>query len=180
MEKKSKRLNPKYVTVGKILAPHGIRGEVKVEIMTDFPERFTKRPRLYLGRAARPVQVESARFFKRFVLLKLEGYPDRTSVESLRGELLQVPVEEAMPLDEGEYYLYQMLGLKVVTDEGRSLGEITEVIETGANDVYVVRGETGEILLPDIAEVILDVDMERGVVTVHLIPGLEGNERSGA
>ncbi len=173
MPKKSKRLSPKYVTVGRILAPHGIRGEVKVEIMTDFPERFTKRPLLYLGKEARPVQVDSARFFKRFVLLKLDGYPDRSSVEGLRGELLQVPVEETVPLEEGEYYLYQMLGLRVVTDEGRELGEITEVIETGANDVYVVRGESGEILLPDTDEVILDVDMEEGKVTVHLIPGLE-------
>jgi len=127
MVEKSRRLNPKYVTVGKILAPHGIRGEVKVEIMTEFPERFMKRPRLYLGKSAKPVQVDSARFFKRFVLLKLEGYPDRNSVEGLRGELLRIPVEETMPLEEGEYYLYQMLGLQVVTDDGRELGEITEV-----------------------------------------------------
>ncbi len=178
MKRQNKRINPKYVTVGRILAPHGVRGEVKVEIMTDFPDRFMERPRLYLSRSSTPVQVDSARFFKQFVLLKLEGYPDRNSVEGLRGELLQIPIEETAPLEEGEYYVYQMLGLEVVSDDGRELGEITEVIETGANDVYVVRGPLGEVLLPDTDEVILDVDPENGKVKVHLIAGLMPEEQA--
>ncbi len=178
MKKRNGHAEPKYVTVGRILAPHGVRGEVKVEIMTDFPDRFMEHPRLYLGRSSTPVRVGSARFFKQFVLLKLEGYPDRNSVEGLRGELLQIPIGEAITLEEGEHYVYEMLGLEVITDDGRELGEITEVIETGANDVYVVRGPLGEVLLPDTDEVVLEVDLKGGKVEVHLLPGLMPEEQA--
>jgi 16S rRNA processing protein RimM len=174
------RIQPDYIAVGRILAPHGIRGEVKVEILTDYPERFFQHPTLYVGPAAVPVKVKSARYFKSYVLLSFENRPDRNAVEELRGLYLQIPISEAMPLEEGEFYLFQAIGLEVVTDEGDLLGTVTEVIETGANAVFVVKGEGREILIPDTKEVVLGADLEKGTLTVHLIPGLvpEQNEES--
>ncbi len=90
----------------------------------------------------------------------------------LRGQLLQVEMSQAIPLEEGEYYLYQLEGLQVLSDQGKELGTIVEVIETGANNVFVVRGPDGELLLPDTEEVVLDIDFDKGKMTVHLLPGL--------
>jgi len=170
------RIKPEYIAVGRVLAPHGIRGEVKVEIMTDYPERFFHRPTLYVGPEATPITVRSARYFKSYVLLSFEDRPDRNSVEDLRGRYLQIPMAEAMPLADGEFYLFQAIGLEVVTDEGKALGKVTDVIETGANAVFVVEGSGGEVLIPDTEEVVLGADLEKGVLKVHLIPGLVPEE----
>ncbi len=171
------RIQADYIAVGRILAPHGVRGEVKVEIMTDYPERFFKHPTLYAGTGATPLKVKSARYFKSYVLLSFEGRPDRNSVEELRGEYLQIPMSEAAPLGDGEFYLFQAIGLEVVTDEGKRLGEVAEVIETGANAVFVVEGDEGEVLIPDTKEVVLGADLKEGVMTVHVIPGLIPDEK---
>jgi 16S rRNA processing protein RimM len=169
------------------LRPHGLRGEVRVEIHTDDPERFALLDRVYLAPAqvepgpagllsASPdtteYALESHRFHSKCVLLKLAGIDDRTQAESLREQWVWIAPEQALPLDEGEVYLHDMLELQVVTDEGEALGQIVQIIETGANPVYVVRGPRGELLLPDTDEVILDVDLEQEQVTVHLIEGL--------
>lgn len=154
---------------------HGVRGEVRVRPHTDLPERFTWLETVYVGEVdPRPLAVEGVRFHKDLVLLKLGGYDSREEAAALKGELLQVPMTEAIPLAEDEYFLYQLIGLAVVTDEGESLGELVEVLETGANNVFVVRGERGDILLPDTSEVIVDIDFENGRLTVHLLPGLLG------
>lgn len=164
---------PSFLVVGIVGKPHGIRGEVRVIPETDQPERFTWLKVVYVGKEApQPVAVESARIHHNVVLLKLAGYDDRDAAENLRGQWLQVPEAEAIPLEEGEYFLYQIEGLAVVTDEGEELGRLVEVIETGANNVFVIEGDQGQILLPDIDEVILDIDFEIGQITVHLLPGL--------
>jgi 16S rRNA processing protein RimM len=177
---------PRFLAVGRILRPHGLRGEVRVEIHTDYPERFAIYDRVYLaptqtdpGLAAlqsaapgTPYGLESHRFHSKWVLLKLAGIDDRTQAEGLRGLWVWIAPDQAAPLKEGEIYLHDMLNLQVITDQGERLGEIAQIIETGANPVYVVRGMRGELLLPDTDEVILDVDLERGRVTVHLIEGL--------
>jgi 16S rRNA processing protein RimM len=119
-----------------------------------------------------PVGVESVRFHKNFVLVKLDGYDTRETAATLRAQLLQVPEDEAIPLDEGEYYLYQLVGLAVYTDEGEHLGELVEVLETKANSVFVVVGPRGEVLLPDTDEIVLDIDFENGRMEVHIVPGL--------
>ncbi len=166
---------PRFLVIGEVLKPHGVRGEVRVLPHTDVPERFTWLETVYLGEEnPRPVAVEMARLHQNIVLVKLAGYDDRDAAETLRGELLQVPETEAIPLEEGEYFLYQLEGLAVFSDEGQHLGELTQVLETGANNVFVVSGADGEILLPDIEEVILDIDFENGRITVHLLPGLLG------
>jgi 16S rRNA processing protein RimM len=166
---------PRFLVIGEVMKPHGVRGEVRVLPHTDLPERFTWLKTVYLGeKNPRPVVVEAARLHQNLILLKLAGYDDRDAADSLRGEWLQVPESEAIPLEEGEYFLYQLVGLAVFSDEGEHLGELTRVLETGANNVFVVTGADREILLPDIDDVILAIDFDNGRMTVHLLPGLLG------
>jgi 16S rRNA processing protein RimM len=140
---------------------------------TDLPERFTWLETVYVGKKRpRPVAVESVRFHKHLALVKLAGYDNREAAGALRSEWLQVPEDEAIPLEEGEYYLYQLVGLQVHTDEDRYLGEIKEVIETGANNVFVVSGPTGEVLIPDIEDVVLDIDFEAKRMLIRPMEGL--------
>ena len=164
---------PSFLVIGEVLKPHGVRGEVRVLPHTDLPERFTWLEEVYVGKKdPQPVAVEGVRFHQNLVLLKLAGYNHRDQAQALRKQLLFVPEEEAVPLEEGEYFLYQLEGLAVYSDEGEDLGTLVEVIETKANNVFVVRGSRGEILLPDTEEVVLSIDFETERVTVHLLPGL--------
>jgi 16S rRNA processing protein RimM len=163
---------PRYLVVGKIVAPWGLRGEVKVVIETDFPERFERLNRVYLGEKAISCALEGSRLHKGHALLKLRGCDDRDAAEKLRGQLVQIPIEEAMPLDEDEYYVYKIVGLDVWTSEGEHLGRVSEVLFTGANDVYVVQGEKGEMLIPAVEDVVLEVDLAGGRLTVELMEGL--------
>jgi 16S rRNA processing protein RimM len=161
-----------FLAVGRVLRPHGVRGEVRVEIHTDFPERFAVYETLYLGDQRTPYGLEGHRFHQGKALLKFVGVDDRNAAEELREQWVWIAIQDAAPLQEGEIYLHQMIHLRVVTVEGEDLGEVTEIIETGANPVYVVRGSGGEILIPDTDEVILDIDLDRQRVTVQLIEGL--------
>jgi len=168
-----KSVEPRFLVIGQIGKAHGVRGEVRVTPHTDSPERFTWLETVYIGEPdPQPVAVESARLHKNFVLLKLAGYESREQVERLRGQWLQVPEEEAIPLEEGEYFLYQLIGLQVFQDTGHFLGELVDVIETAANHVFVVQTGTQQLLLPDTEEVVLAIDFEDGRMTVHLLPGL--------
>ena len=168
-----KSAEPRFLVIGQIGKPHGVRGEMRVVAHTDLPERFTWLDAVYIGQD-NPylVPVESVRFHKNWVLLKLEGYNDRDAATLLSGQIVQVDESQAIPLEEGEYYLYQLEGLTVVSDQGEALGSIIEVIETGANNVFVVQGKDAEILLPDTEEVVLDIDFDQGQMTVHILPGL--------
>lgn len=166
-------VEPRFLVIGRIVKPHGVRGDVLVEVHTDEPDRFTWLDRVYVGREDPvPVAIERVRFHKTFVLLKLAGYDDRESAKLLRTQWLQVPEEEGLPLEEGEYYLYQVVGATVYSDDGKLIGELTQVLETKANNVFVVKGQFGEVLLPDIVEVVKEVDLDKGQITVHLLPGL--------
>ena len=169
---------PRFLVIGRILKPHGVRGEVRVEIHTDLPERFEWLDTVYVGKESpRSVGVEGVRYHKSWALLKLEGYDDRESAASLRSEWLQVPEEQSIPLEDGEYFLYQLVGLNVYTDSGRHLGHIAEVLETKANNVFIVRGPQGEILIPDTDEVVLNIDFEGQEMLIHPIDGLLPHER---
>jgi 16S rRNA processing protein RimM len=145
-----------------------------VAVLTDFPERFETTEWVFLGNEfeAVPYRLQSFRRHKQNVLLTLEGVTNRTEAERLKGQLVQVPLEEAVPLPEGSYYLYQLIGLKVENTSGNFLGMIKDVLETGANDVYVVELEGKELLLPAIPDVVKNVDIVRGIMVVHLIDGL--------
>ncbi len=164
---------PEFIVIGKITKSHGVRGEVRVLPHTDIPERFTWLKTVVVGdENSVPVEVEQARVHKDKVLLKLAGCDDRNAADLLRGKLLFVSDEDAIPLQEDEYFLFELEGLQVVTDDGRILGTLAEIIETKANNVFIVRGDLGEILLPDTEEVIQEIDFENGRMRVHLIPGL--------
>ena len=164
----------RYLAIGKIVRAHGLRGEVSVAVLTGFPERFETTEWVYLGNEfeATAYRVESYRWHKDNVLLTLAGITDRTQAEVLKGQFVQVPIEEAVSLPEGSYYLYQLIGLQVQTTTGEFLGTITNVMETGANDVYVVQNEERELLLPAIPDVIKTVDIANGTMVVQVIDGL--------
>jgi 16S rRNA processing protein RimM len=165
---------PGRLAVARVVAPYGIRGDVKAEILTDFPQRFRRLQRVFVGATDRELHLTRYRLDDdgRFVYLHFKEIPDRTAAEALRNQLLTIPEAEAMPLPEGTYYVHQIIGLRVVTDTGEELGRVREVLHTGANDVYVVDGPRGEVLLPAIPEVILDVDLAQGILRVHLLEGL--------
>jgi 16S rRNA processing protein RimM len=164
----------RYLAIGRVIRAHGLRGEVSVAVLTDFPERFKTTEWVYLGNEfeATPYRLQSFRWHKQNVLLTLEGVTNRTQAELLRGQLVQVPLEEAVLLPDGSYYLYQLIGLKVEDTSGKFLGTIKAVLETGANDVYVVEHEGQELLLPAIPDVVKNVDIAAGIMVVHLMDGL--------
>lgn len=159
--------------IGRVTRPHGVRGELRVQIHTQQPERFLRLEQVLVGDQCLPMRVEKARLHQHIVILKLAGCDDRNQAEALRNQLLQVPEEEAIPLEEDEVYLYQLIGLQVRTTDGLALGELVDVLETGANDVYVIRSPAGrELLLPDIPQVILEINPEAGYLLVQPPAGL--------
>ncbi|MGI6641832.1 MAG: ribosome maturation factor RimM [Limnochordia bacterium] len=172
----------KWVLIGEVATSHGNRGEIKVIPHTDFPERFLdmSEVRLFGKTDQEPRLVrrlEQARLHKGAVILKLEGVDSIDNAQALRGMHIKVSTAEVVPLPEGSYYIFQLIGLECVTTTGLSLGRITEVLQTGANDVYVVKPPPGltdqaEILIPVLPHVVLEVDLERGQVLIELIDGL--------
>jgi 16S rRNA processing protein RimM len=163
---------PRYLIIGRVLKPWGYRGELKIEILTDFPERFASLHTVYLGDDAKPFSVTRAHLHSGSVLLKLAGIDSPEDGESLRDQLVQVALQDAVELPPGKVFLYQLIGLNVRTTDGESLGILNEVLDTGANDVYVVSDGTHEILLPAIPDVIQVIDLEHGEMIVKLIEGL--------
>lgn len=160
-----------FVAVGWVRTPHGIRGELTVEPLTDFPQRF--QPGATVWASGVPYAVRRARTHRKALLVELEGIDTRDQAETMRGLLLEVPEKELPRLAEGQYYRFQILGMDVVDREDRPLGRIEEVLETGANDVYVVRGPDGELLLPAIDAVVKEVDVAARRMVVELLEGLE-------
>jgi 16S rRNA processing protein RimM len=158
------------VIVGRIVAPHGIRGELKVQPLTDFPERFEAGSRLWINGAQWVVQ--RGRWTGRTVILQLRGLETRNEAEALRGAELTVP-EPTKLEDEGVYYLHDIIGLSVFDSAGEALGKLEDVFTTGSADVYVVEGERGELLLPALDDVITEVDIEGGRIVVAIPEGIE-------
>ncbi|HZP26224.1 MAG TPA: ribosome maturation factor RimM, partial [Dehalococcoidia bacterium] len=144
--------------------------EVKVVPMLDHPDRF--RPGRSLYTLADRHIIESVRWHKGQALVKLSGVNDRDAAEDLRSQYLQAPETDFKPLDEGEYYHFQLIGLGVRTTDGQPIGKLTRIMTTGANDVYVVYGMLGEILIPAIGDVVKEIDLEAGVMVVEAVPGL--------
>ncbi|NLP34713.1 MAG: ribosome maturation factor RimM [Clostridiales bacterium] len=164
-----------YLRVGVISSTHGIRGEVKVYPTTDDVNRFKELKEVILdtGKDLLPLEIENVKFFKKMVILKFKGINDINDIEKYRGKDLLVTRENAVPLEENEYFIYDVLGSVVVTEDGTQLGILEEILTTSANDVYVVRTDTNkEILLPSIKECILDINLEEKKITVHLMDGL--------
>jgi 16S rRNA processing protein RimM len=162
--------------IGVITSTHGIKGEVKVFPTTDDNNRFKKLKDCFVEykNEMLPMKAKGCKFFKNMVILHFEGMDDINEVEKYKQCKLYVDREHAVPLEEDEYFMTDLIGMQVVTDEGRQLGNLQEIIPTGANDVYVVVDEDKkELLLPAIKECILSVDMAKKLMTVHLMKGME-------
>jgi 16S rRNA processing protein RimM len=160
---------PAFLAVGKVRRPHGVAGDVLVEVFTDFPERLQTKAVFYAGETHIPL------------IIRRHGYITPEQVGRFRNQILYIVLADAVELPEGEFYYHELLGLSVLNETGESLGKVTEIMQTGANDVYVVTNDAGnEILLPAIAEVILDVNLDSKIIKVHLLPGLveEGDRDS--
>jgi 16S rRNA processing protein RimM len=159
--------------VGRILRPHGLKGELVFQPFSELGQILEPSTEIYLGSEHEPVIVSAIRPHRSRYLLSIGGCEDRNAAEKLRGEVVRIRFEQAKPLQEGVYYHWQILDLPVFTSEGDLLGTIVEILETGANDIYVVKDEQGgEILLPAIKEVILKVDLESSEMIVDVPPGL--------
>jgi 16S rRNA processing protein RimM len=163
--------SPDRVIVGRVLGPWGVHGELRVEALTDDPQRFAPGSSLFLDGSA--ATVVSSRKHRGGIRLKLDAVNNRSQAESLLGKTLTVPSGRFRPLPEGSYYYFQIIDIEVWTEDGEHLGLVAEVLSTGANDVYVVRnGDAGEILLPAIKHVILDIDPDAKKMLVRLPEGL--------
>ena len=161
--------------VGVITTTHGVRGEVKVFPTTDDPARFKKLKDVILdnGKAKKDLEIENVKFFKNMVILKFKGLDNINDVERFRQAKLLVTRENAVELEEDEYFIADLIGINVTSDEGEELGTIKDVLQTGANDVYVIAKEnTPDLLVPAIYDCVLAVDIEAQTMTVHLLEGL--------
>lgn len=164
-----------FLRVGVISSTHGIKGEVKVFPTTDDVNRFKKLKQVILdtGKENIALDIEGVKFFKNMVILKFKGYDNINDIEKYKGKDLLVSRENAVKLNKDEFFIYDIIGSEVITDDGAELGELTEILATGANDVYVVTTKAGkEILIPSIKECILDVNPTEKKILVHLLPGL--------
>lgn len=164
-----------YLRVGVIASTHGLKGEVKVFPTTDDPERFRDLKQVFLdtGNEYKSLNVAGVKFFKNQVILKFREFNDINEIEQYKGKDLLVTRDQAVPLKENENFITDLIDMEVYTDEDKRLGVLTDVLQTGANDVYVVETDEGkEVLLPAIPSCILEVNVETARMTVHILEGL--------
>jgi len=159
-----------FITIGEIVAPWGIKGKLKVEVLTDFPQRFTPSSMVYVNR--QPMTIDSAKWHKSKVILKLNVIHSIEDAQRLRGQPIEIPLSHLQPLPEGQYYHFQLIGLEVRTTQGELLGNITEILTAESNDNYVVSGPKGEILIPAIEDVVRAIDLNKRHVIIEPIEGL--------
>ena len=164
---------PVYLAVGFLRRAHGVRGEIIMDLHTDFPERLQSGRNLFVGGEFKPVTLAGARPHAKGMLVKFEGVETPEDAVPFRNQWVYVKASDVPSLPEGKLYLHELFGFEVIDESGKSLGELVEILETGANDVYVIRDNSGkEILLPAIPSVILETDPTRRVMRVHLLEGL--------
>ncbi len=165
-----------FLRVGVITKPHGVHGEIVVFPTTEDPKRFEDLETIFLkrnkSREMEVLTITGVKYFKNTVILNTKEINDMDAAGLLRQCELYVDRQHAIPLEEGEYFIGDLIGLQVVTDEGQELGELKDILETGANQVFEVKGEEKDILIPVIDDCFKDVDFEKGEILVHILPGL--------
>ena len=162
---------PEYVTIGQILAPWGIKGKLKVKVTTDFPhQRFNPSSKIFINR--QPMTIDSTEWRKGKAIIKLSSIDSIEEAQKLRGQPIEIHHSQLQPLPEGQYYHFQLIGLEVQTTRGEQLGNITEILTVESNDIYVVSGNRGEILIPAIEDVVKSVDLNKGCIVIEPIEGL--------
>lgn len=173
-DRKGTRMEKEF-RVGVFSSTHGVRGEFKVFPTTDDVRRFSDLKSVIMdtGKERFEVEIEGVKYFKQFAILKIKGYDSLNEIEPLKGSELWVSRQQAVPLKEGEYYIADVIGCKVFLEDGTDFGVLMDVLQTGANDVYIVKDHNGkEWYLPVIPECVLDIDVEQEKVIVHLMDGL--------
>lgn len=166
---------PDYLIVGRVTKPHGIHGALKVEPITDDPRRFDLLKTVHLGPEDQPQQafsIQNIQHQQNHVILTLEGLDDRNDAERWRDHYVHIPADDALPLQEGEYYYYQLIGLDVFSTQDELLGKIEDILSYPANDIFVVRREDKEFLIPDIPDVVKHIDLQRGAMIIDPLEGL--------
>jgi 16S rRNA processing protein RimM len=159
---------PERLVIGRVTAPHGIRGEFRMYIYSHFPERIPDLPEIYIGDEVQPRSITRCRLKDNLAIMKVEGIASREEVDELRGALVRIDLEHAAPLEEGEFYHFQLIGLTAVDESGEQLGIVSDIIETGANDVYVIKDAEGkELLIPALEDVVPSIDVEKGTMVVR-------------
>ena len=163
-----------WATIGQVVAPFGVRGELKVHLLTDIPNRFQQLEAIHVGPDFHRYRIERVRPHKGDVIvLKLVGIDDANAAETLRRLELCIPLSHLAKLPPDSYYQHDILGLRVITVDNRELGPIVEIIETGSNDVYVIKGQDGkQLLIPAIKAVVKQIDLIRGTMYIDPLPGL--------
>lgn len=159
-----------YTAVGRVLRPHALHGELRVLAFSPSARNLQRGRPVYLGGVRHIIQ--RARPDREAWILQLDAIGGRTEVEALRGELLETPDREVLRDDDDSYFVHELIGLRVATVDGRDLGKLTDVIQTGANDVYVVEGPGGEVLVPAISEVIASIDSQNGLIRITPLAGM--------
>lgn len=165
---KSLQSEPEKIIIGKVGAPHGIRGELKIYSLSDFPDRFSLLKSVYVGDDL--LTVKSVRYQNSVVLMSFAEYDNRETAATLTNKMLSVKREYAMPLEEGQYYIGDIVGLEVFDEEGVSLGFVKDILKTGSNDVYVVakKKEAKQLLVPALKSVVLKISVDEGKMLVRL------------
>ena len=166
---------PEYLIIGRVTKPHGIRGALKVEPLTEDATRFERLEKVSLGPEAAPSEsftVQQIQYQGKLVILSLDEIKSRNAAEEWRNTFVHIPAEDAQPLAEGEHYYYEFIGLKVYTTDETYVGTIDDIVSYPANDVIVVIHENKEILIPDIPEIVKSFDLERGVMIIEPMEGL--------
>ena len=164
---------PVYLVIGYLRRAHGVSGEIIMDLHTDFPDRIKSGRKILIGEKFLPFTIATARQHNKGLLISIVGAATPEEVGKYRNQWVYVKASDVPPLPEGKHYKYELIGLDVVQEDGNSLGNLVEILETGANDVYVIKDDSGkEILLPAIPAVILNVDMTQRTMRVHLLEGL--------
>ena len=159
-----------FITIGKILAPWGIKGKLRVKVITDFPQRLAASSQVYINR--QPMAIDSAQWRNGYAIIKLNNLDSIEAAQRLHGQPVEIHRGQLKSLPEGQYYHFQLIGLEVWTTQGELLGNITEILTAESNDNYVVSGDNGEILIPAIEDVVKSIDLDGGRVLIELIDGL--------
>lgn len=163
-----------WATIGQVVALFGVRGELKVRSLTDIPDRFAQLEAVYLGPDYRRVAIEQVRPYKgELLILKLVGIDDANAAEALRHQRLFIPLNQLAQLPPGSYYQHDIIGLTVLLPDGSELGHVTDILETGSNDVYIIQTPAGEqVMIPAIKEVVKGIDLIRHTMAIDPLPGL--------
>jgi 16S rRNA processing protein RimM len=171
-------ITEEFITIGRVLGPWGLKGRIKVNPMTDFPERFDEGATVYIEEF--PYIVERTEWHKGNALVKLKHIETVDEAEEFIGKFVEISPAQVRPLPAGQYYHYQIVGLNVVTGDGREIGVVTDVLTSSANDIYVVEGKDGEVLIPATEDIIKSIDVEKKMMIIEALPGLlDLNKKTG-